>query len=348
MKYELRPDQPLLLQAAAVAHAGGDPRLRDAIRKLGEEPRSPGCVDDDLGYSRKSTRRNSILTAGARPGASGRLPLLGLVWVLGLGTGSAAADLFTGLATLRDTLRTWEARPPAPDTSAAAEFSLEELFPGSRITATEEGLRIVLPPLYGEQFPAALRAAGDASGWTFSVDMERRDSLLVLDGRVVEGLPADTALADLHQYARQALTALRTLGVPGGPSPPAWEDAAAPVEVKLVGRDVDTLTFSAAVWLRCLRRLARGAMVYAFLLEAEVGEGEVELSWAVFLRLPDASVQHLLHGRERLSPGPPLRLRGCAVRLVPGVRLDNLEDLFAPAGPERTPEQPWPLHLDRP
>lgn len=277
-----------------------------------------------------------------------RLPLSGLVWVLALWTVNVQADMFTGLAALRDTLHAWEAQPPVPDTSLAVELSLEELFPGSRITATGEVARIALPPLYGEQFPSALQAMETAPGWTFSVDMERQDSLLLLDGRIVEGLSADTAFTALHQYARQTLAALRALVVPGRPLLSVWGGAAVPVEVKLVGRDIETFTFSTTVWQRCLRRLAQGAMVYAFLLEAQIGEGEAILSWVVFLRIPDAPTQHLLLSREQLELGPPLQLRRCHVRLVPGVRLDNLEELFAPAGPDRPSERRWPLRLDRP
>ena len=134
----------------------------------------------------------------------------------------ARADTDAGLAALRDSLRAWESLPPAPDT-LASERSLQELFPGAEITSVGQAWRIALPPLHAGRFAPSLWAHGAGPDWTFSVDMERRDSLLALDGRVVDGLPADTALAGLHERVAATLTALRALAVPSGSAaPPQW------------------------------------------------------------------------------------------------------------------------------
>lgn len=286
-------------------------------------------------------------TASSRPRRPALLPaILALSLTLALSSALARGDTHAGLAPLRDSLRTWEGYRPAPDT-LAPERTLQELFPGAEITAVGEAWRIALPPLHADRFAASLWAHGPGPHWTFTVDMERRDSLLALDGRVVDGLPADTALAWLHEHAQATLAALRALAVPAGPPAPAAAVGDAHVQVTLVGREIDRFEYDPVVWWRCARKLAQGMMVYAFLLEAAVGPAGTDLRWAVVLRPTHGQVQHLLEWRQHLASSRPVQVVVEEVRLVPGIRLDNVEDLLAPAS-ERPGGARWPLRLQRP
>lgn len=396
-------------------------------------------------------------------------------------------------------------------------------FPGAEFIPVGATLRVQLQPLYADRFDAGLWAQPDGDGgWVFDIDLDAWDNLMVLDGRVVDGLPADSALAPLHQHVVATLVALRTAAVPGAGAPPGWRlepaasagsdagdseslravssgavsalagstdtgsyeagavhDAApgvmAPrsgcacpklarsgwahpspvrsgcaqpslahpgavhpgagvtgpeyhqnrIQVRLVGRDVDTFHYAPTVWWRCLQQLAQDMMVHAFLLEAEVDGPTAVMNWAVFLRAPDGQRQHLLEWREEVSaagpggvpeheqteqaasppgpwmvhparresgpapgpetpvsrqeslnrdlgqprikaddlvsvspqgpvsssPRPPdwsvLQMRTRTIRMVPGVRLDNLEDLLA-SPQERVDTPRWRLRLQRP
>lgn len=408
------------------------------------------------------------------------------------GTVEQGVDVATAPATLPVGADAGATAAPA-GTFAHIWQPLTAWFPGAEFIPVGATLRVQLQPLYADRFDAGLWAQQDGDGgWVFDIDLDAWDSLLVLDGRVVDGLPADSALAPLHQHAAATLIALRTAAVPGAGAPPGWRldpaafagsdagdseslravsswtfsalagstDAgsyeagavhdAAPgvmaerygsahpgavttgpashqkrIQVRLVGRDVDTFHYSPTVWWRCLQRLAQDMMVHAFLLEAEVDGPTAVLSWAVFLRAPDGQRQHLLEWREEvraagpgevpeqeqteqaaLPPGPwmvhparresgqppgpempvsrrePLNpdlgqlrqtadalasvspnrpvsssqrppdwsvLRVCThtIRMVPGVRLDNLEDLLA-SPQERVDTPRWRLRLQRP
>jgi hypothetical protein len=271
-------------------------------------------------------------------------------WVWGFllcaDTVSVEADLYAGLAVLRDSLQVWETQPPVPE--MVVSESLEELFVGADILAVEGGHRLVFPPLYGEQFATSLGVAGSYPTWEFSVAMERRDSLIVLDGRIAEGLPADTMFADLHLYVRQNLVALRTLAVSGTTVDSVININDVPATVKLVGRDIETFTYTYSVWQACLRRIAQDMVVYGFFLGATTeGEG-ANLDWAVFLVSPHREIQHLIHIHERLLVGDKLTLRKYEARLVPGIRLDNVEQVFEPVQAVRASELRWQLRLSHP
>ncbi len=279
----------------------------------------------------------------ARSHINGRLACL-LICAILAQVSSTSADVFTGIAALRDSLRAWESAPPAADTSLVRGHALAELFPGAELTSVgPDQVRVVLPPLWGEQFAATLRVAGAGAERVFSVDMELVDSLVVLDGRVVEGLATDTTQAALRDYARRMLVALRTLAVPGKPSTLGARQA--PVAVTLVGRDIDRFAYTLEAWWRCWQQLAAGMQVYAFLLDVAADESEAVLDWAVFLRAPGAPSQHLLHFQEYLTRSPELRLDRAMVRIIPGVRLDNLDALFG-SDEQRLSTSRWKLYLD--
>lgn len=68
----------------------------------------------------------------------------------------------------------------------------------------------------------------------------------------------------------------------------------------------------------------------------------------VFLRVPEGKWQHLMKWREEVRAGKPaVAAVAHTVRLVPGVRLDNLEALFA-APSERADVPRWPLLVHPP
>lgn len=198
----------------------------------------------------------------------------------------AHADLYDGLAALKDTLRHWESAPPLAR-PAPRRAALELLFPGARIDRRGTAARVVLPPLHVGQFGCALRADSTADGWCFGVELDSSGGALVLDGRAVVGVPTDSAWASLPAYLAAALTRLRTLAVPDAPGPQAWpaswtaavagksalpappgcpdDGHEVPVHVRLAGRDPADFRYPPAVWWEVARCLAQGCQVYAFL-----------------------------------------------------------------------------------
>jgi hypothetical protein len=295
----------------------------------------------------------------------------------------AQADLYDGLAALRDTLRQWERQwPSTPDSGDVV--ALGQCFPGARIVRQGATAQVVWPALGGPELGCQLQADSTGDGWRFRSELG--------DGRA--WLPAeagvDSTFGPLPAYLSETLTRLRTLSVPGAVRPERWGVAAGarlsatevaahraasaatvsagadvhstvPVFLRLAGRDPADFVYPAPAWWPIVRRLAQGCLVYAFLTEVvftplpavadtvapAVTGRQAQVTWVLLLRPPAAPLLHLLQWQEELELTPVPRVLAQRARLVPGIRQDNVAALFAVA-PVRSPVAGrWQVRVSR-
>ena len=250
-----------------------------------------------------------------------------LVCLLGIWATELSADVYTGIAALRDSLRAWETAPPRPKSADEEVAFLERAFPGAVIDSLGPGrLHVGLPPLWREQFAAGLLVEYAPVGYGYTVEAEIVDSLYVLDGRVVEGVSIHAEDEHMRDYVRARLVDFRTLAVPGI----VLSDTAGQttVDVTLVGRDIDHFSFGLNSWWRSLQYLAEGMQVYAFPLHITRDMESALVEWAIFLRSPNETSQHLLTVREWVALDTDFALKQVQVRIIPGMRMDNMDELF--------------------
>ncbi|MDA0335023.1 MAG: hypothetical protein O2782_07670 [bacterium] len=259
------------------------------------------------------------------------------------------ADIYDGLQALGDSLRAWEGAG-IPASSALPAKNLGDPLPGARMEHADGRVRLQLPPLPGLPVPSGLWADTTATPWAYSVDVDTLHGLVTLDGRGIAGLAADAASDQLVERTRDTLVRLRLLSAPGTASPPAWGAEDVRAHVKLVGREVNTFEYSAAAWWHGMARLAAGMTVHAHLLQAQQDSTGTRLDWVVFLVSEDldAPMLHSVQLQEQLAGGDALTTIAVYARLVPGVRLDNIADLFAPGAPARADSSRWLLRIGAP
>ncbi|MBD3166357.1 hypothetical protein GF324_07155 [bacterium] len=285
-----------------------------------------------------------------RTGVSALSLLLGCCFLSTVVAQDPEPDTFDLIYALRDSLRTWEARPPVSVEGSSDTLEWTDLFPDAEIRdGAETGVfHVVLPP-FMDVLPTTLIGRETEEGgvqWSSLVHVTGDG---IVSGERVLSSVTDSLLAG---HIERRLTRLRTLGLPKPLRPSTDTAAVDSIKVTLQGRDTERFRYANQSWKTVLRALAQGMTVYADVIKVEDVQPpdtgaplDLEITYALLLTRDSARGHHFLRLTDTVHiEGDRIRILSSNVRFIPYIRTDNLEDLFA-VPPDREETLGFPLKM---
>ena len=240
----------------------------------------------------------------------------------------AHGDIVDGANALRDSLRNWEQHAPEVQHIAGHSTATAALC-DTLSDAGRHRLRCTIPPLFEQRFKSHYTIADYASPQPYySIDSDWIDGVWTIDDIPIHGIEEGSTDEPLRAHVLQRLTQLRLLGVAFDLAVPAADSAL--VALRLIGRDIDHFSYTHSSFMQVLRVLSFHMSIHAFLTEVISADDETVLKWALFLRSEQSPSQHLVLIEEHAKrKDQHLVVSTLDARLMPGIRLDNIDQLFA-------------------
>jgi len=235
-------------------------------------------------------------------------------------------DIVDGIHTLGDSISLWSAKPPAWKLSSSVS-AWDELVRDT-LDVKGDSVLIKYPALHEDRFVSNYVELNKGQEKSYSIQSAWHDSIWVVGGQVVGSVNDGWSNPELQDYFRARQLQLQLLlhanlekvNIP-------FLDDTVPVKLVLVGRDMQKFALSHDAALRIIRHIGMGALSHAFYLGCKKEDDQILIEWGVFIRQSNSSFQHLLIVEDRIvSPQAGLMVESVAMRLLPGIRTDNVVD----------------------
>jgi hypothetical protein len=265
--------------------------------------------------------------------ATGRRRFLAAIALAGLAGGAMArADIVDELNAMADSIDVWLDSQPAAWIAPADTLDLSGLFPGAtlRRDAETDRLEVRLPRYLdlidtGLDLDLSAGVADTAIAASWRLPLECRGDTLRLDGRPTPCGGCADAPALVETIGRR-LTWLRTLGLPRNLAAPAPTNVDTSGSLELRMHPTRRWESAPAAVGEVLAHLARGRQIYAGLLSCDATESGLLVRTFALLTHPEMEGHHFLVYNDRTRPDGETAVE---VLLIPFIRTDNLDDLFA-------------------
>lgn len=250
-------------------------------------------------------------------------------------------DIYERMNVLRAKLSEWNIDPPLLVEDTVFSFiDFERVFEGYEIDT-----KILSPDLmrYDVRLPLYLGVLSTNLNFHVKYNAGKRPVVKYISGLLQsdEGIVFDdSSLILVRSNARikdsveeiigNRLHLYRTLGLPKI-FRPVPQSVNAPVTLYFHGRDVDSLRYDSMVeWIKTMRQLSFGMLVYAGPVSTELEGESVMLSFYITLTTEEAYGHHYFLVEERLKfSHNHLAIDKITVHFYPYVRVDNLLSLYS-------------------
>ena len=250
-------------------------------------------------------------------------------------------DIYERMNVLRAKLSEWKIEPPLlVEDTVFSVIDFEHVFEGYEIDTkvlSPDLMRLdVRLPLYLGVLSTYLNFhvkynAGKRPVVKYISGLLRTEEGIVFDDSSLILVRSNARIKDLvEEIIGKRLHLYRTLGLPKifRPIP---QSVNAPVTLYFHGRDVDSLRYDSMVeWLKTMRQLSFGMLVYAGPVSIELEGENAVLSFYIALTTEEAHGHHYFLVEERLRVNHNhLAIDKITVHFYPYVRVDNLLSLYS-------------------
>lgn len=270
-----------------------------------------------------------------------RALLMGLLMVA-----PTKADIVDGIRALGDSIAIWQVRPPAWTLADRAEIA--HGVTRDTLDARGDSVWVRYPALYEDRFVSGYVEVGQAGQKRYLIPSAWQNSVWTVSNQAVGTVDQGWGEPILQAYVRDRLLQLRLLlhadleMVPV----PLLSDTVS-VAFTLVGRDIQRFSLSHGAAMSIVRHIGGGALGHAFFTNWRDDGNKRVVEWVVFIRSGGASSQHVLVVEDRLEhTAGAWGIEKVAMRFLPGVRMDNVDEVMAKDTTQVTANrQRWNLEI---
>ena len=251
-------------------------------------------------------------------------------------------DIYERMNVLRAKLGEWKIEPPLfEEDTVFSSVDFESVFEGYEIDTkvlSPDLMRLdVRLPLYlgvlstNLNFQVKYDAGSKRPVIKYISGLQQSEEGIVFDDSSLILVRSSARLKDsIEKIISKRLHLYRTLGLPEL-FRPVPQSVNAPVTLYFHGRDVDSLRYDSIMeWIKTMRQLSFGKLVYAGPVSTELEGENAMLSFYIALTTEEAHGHHYFLVEERLRVNHNhLAIDKITVHFYPYVRVDNLLSLYS-------------------